>query len=134
MNDEQNLKIEQLKLVEGNNFHLNLSQNVTDIEGYVLCQCKAKIMLSKKDEKVIMSNFYRHRRDSKCSLIKILLKKQEEKKKQPQQSSPVISLSTIPSNVAFCASPTNPTIPGQSTKRSFTTTNRGEPIPKRRKN
>ena len=65
MNDEQNLKIEQLKLVEGNNFHLNLSQNVTDIEGYVLCQCKVKIMLSKKDGKVIMSNFYRHRRDSK---------------------------------------------------------------------
>ena len=45
----------------------------------------------------------------------------EEKKKQPQQSLPVISLSTTPSNIA---SPTNPTIPSQSTKRSSTTANR----------
>ena len=90
---EQNLKIERLKLIEGNDFHLNLNHSATGIEGHVLCQCKSKIVLSKKDRKVIMSNFYRHLRYSNCPLIKSLLKKQEENKKQQQQSPSIISLS-----------------------------------------
>ncbi|UJR06645.1 hypothetical protein I4U23_010929 [Adineta vaga] len=88
--NENYLNLENFKLKEGQN------ENQAPVE----CQCKARIILGKLDDKLIPSNFYRYLKSSSCKFINRLLKEQKAKEDNNNNSSnsPLVLSSAQPSD------------------------------------
>ncbi|CAF1068711.1 unnamed protein product [Didymodactylos carnosus] len=79
-------ELKKLMLVEGNDYFLNVLDTGNVLEANVVCKCGIKTVLCKNVDKFTMSNYYRHLRNTKCSLLKNLKKKEEEEDLQQQQA------------------------------------------------
>ncbi|CAF3380935.1 unnamed protein product [Rotaria sp. Silwood2] len=87
--NKENFDLQLFELEEDTDFTLNMyvDHNST-IQGTIKCKCGKVITLSKNDEKVQVSNYYKHLQSTGCSVMKEILKKAKEIKliKQQQQS------------------------------------------------
>ncbi|CAF1245692.1 unnamed protein product [Rotaria sordida] len=94
IDNKSSLQLNQLELKEGVDFTFFFLTVNDGLEATVECKCGSKISLGKNLDKIQLSNFYKHLKDTKCSNIMALKKKEE---KHIQQS--VMNPTTTPSKV-----------------------------------
>ena len=63
------LNLPNLKLVEGSDFSLNIPSNTNEF-ARIRCGCRVSATLSRQGDKFQLSNYYRHLKSGKCSMLK----------------------------------------------------------------
>lgn len=64
------LNLAKDKLIEGTDYKLNLSLNQGSNEVVILCSCGVRINLPKERIHFSLSNYYKHIKTSKCTMMK----------------------------------------------------------------
>lgn len=103
--NKENLDLENLNLKENDDFILNieLDEN-SDPKATIKCKCNRLISLARNDNKIQVSNYYKHLQSNGCCHMKDLLKAEKELKlrQQKQQSPlPVASPSSSHSSISL---------------------------------
>ncbi|CAF3009036.1 unnamed protein product [Rotaria sp. Silwood2] len=98
--NKENLSLVNLDLKENEHFTLTIKNSNTSLEGLIKCKCGVITTLATKDERFVLSNFYKHLQTNKCSMMKIIRREDQENKKN-DNSKQLTATSTTP--------PTTPT-------------------------
>ncbi|CAF3347154.1 unnamed protein product [Rotaria sp. Silwood2] len=113
--NKENFDLEHFDLQENFDFFLNIDYDEsTDVKASLKCKCNKLILLSKNDNKIQVSNYYKHLQSNGCNHMKNLKKAAKELKlsrQQQQQSTPVTLTPSNRSNTSSTevttVSPTN---------------------------
>ncbi|CAF1469017.1 unnamed protein product [Rotaria sordida] len=119
--NRENLNLENFELEEDIDFSLNVDFDSNSIvQATIKCKCGKLITLGRNDQKIQVSNYYKHLQSIGCSHMKEI-KKSEKQKLVQQQLQSTVPVSQIPtsqlsiSSVHLC---TNESINTQSTSNT----------------
>lgn len=76
--NKEGLNLDDFRLVDGVDFHVNLLENKNEIEGNIVCKCGVMTRLPRCNSQLQLSNYYKHLKGTKCSFMKEVKKRNKE--------------------------------------------------------
>lgn len=123
--NKENFNLDHFQLEEGIDFTLNvnLDQNSV-IQATIKCKCGKLITLCKNDQKIQVSNFYKHLQTIGCSHMKEIKRAEKQMILEQNQQQPQLQSTNLVSEVPSSQSSVSPMqVPTNEITNSQTTTN-----------
>ncbi|CAF3422330.1 unnamed protein product, partial [Rotaria sp. Silwood2] len=97
-NNKENFDLEHFDLEENVDFVLNIDcDENTDVKATIKCKCNRLISLGKNDNKIQVSNYYKHLQSNGCDHMKNIKKVARELTSSQQQQQPSTPITLTPS-------------------------------------
>jgi hypothetical protein len=121
--NKENFNLDNFNLEEGVDFQLNIDFDENfDVKARVKCKCSKLISLSKNNNKIQVSNYYKHLQSKGCDHMKNIKKAARDlrsiQQQQQQSSTPVTLTSSSQSYVPLLQVPAVPLTTTQSASHS----------------
>ncbi len=82
-NNKEDLHFDQIELIPDIDYTISIKFNNNVVEGVVNCKCGVRIKLRTRNDKLQITNFYKHLRTPSCSMMREKKRQYDEQNQSP---------------------------------------------------